>query len=213
MNKGNEAQYSDGQGAYKIDNIKGKKMSFVSNSSTSGFVVPTSNIINVFKDEKLTQDDLMQGGADKFFSEVMFGGSHQGSAVNLLSDKADVAAFCDACVANYVELKDGEENKEGTTMAVKQDAADPLSAYKGKEFVIIDSLPVLNAPFAVNTEATSEEDVKKIKEVMLGDTVNNDPKIWRPTDSKDSTLFKKEGDSKFVAAEDKWFDPIRDIAK
>ena len=72
----NAADYADGD-AYAIDNIAGKKMSFVSNSSTSGFKVPTNSIITHFAEENLTVDDLLEGGNDAFFGEVLFGGSHQ----------------------------------------------------------------------------------------------------------------------------------------
>ena len=79
----NSDEYKNGD-SYSIDNIKGKKMSFVSNSSTSGFKVPTNTIISHFADDNLIVDDLLEGGSDAFFSEVLFGGSHQGSAFNLL---------------------------------------------------------------------------------------------------------------------------------
>ena len=45
-------------------------MSFVSNSSTSGFKVPTNTIISHFADDNLIVDDLLEGGSDAFFSEV-----------------------------------------------------------------------------------------------------------------------------------------------
>ena len=63
----------------------------------------------------MTAEDLMEGGSDKFFSEVLYGGSHQGSAVNILTDKADVAAFCDTNLVNYVDAADGKINEVGTT--------------------------------------------------------------------------------------------------
>ena len=137
-------------------------MSFVSNSSTSGFKVPTSSIVSHFSSEdkwkNLTADDLMEGGSDKFFSEVMYGGSHQGSAVNLLTNKSDVAAFCDTVLVNYVDAEDGEFNGVGTTYKVKDDATEPFNTLKGKEFVAIASTPVLNSPFVLNTEVISDED-------------------------------------------------------
>ena len=54
---------------------------------------------------------LIEGGP--FFSEVYFGGSHQGSAINLLSGNADVAAFCDIEVQPYVEMKSGGHERAG----------------------------------------------------------------------------------------------------
>ncbi|MEI3338447.1 MAG: phosphate/phosphite/phosphonate ABC transporter substrate-binding protein [Clostridium sp.] len=217
VTKENADQYKK-DGSYEIDNIEGKKMSFVSNSSTSGFKVPTSSIVSYFsskdKWKNLTADDLMEGGSDKFFSEVMYGGSHQGSAVNLLTGKSDVAAFCDTVLVNYVDAEDGEFNGVGTTYKVKDDATEPFNTLKGKEFVAIASTPVLNSPFVVNTEVISDEDKKKIIEAFTSDEVTNNTKIFVPkSDENTKGFFKKEADEKFLAVDDKWFDPIRELSK
>lgn len=216
VKKGNEGQYKNGD-RFSIDNIAGKRISFVSNSSTSGFKVPTSGILAYFnkKDQykDLTAEDLMEGGEGKFFKEVLYGGSHQGSAVNLLTGKADVAAFCDTCVNNYVELVEGEPNKPGAVYRVKQDAAEPFNTVPGEEFVLISVTPVLNAPFVVNTETVSEEDVKKLIEAFTSDEVANNPKIFVPKDSDFAGLFsKKSGKERFVQVEDSWFNPIRELS-
>jgi phosphonate transport system substrate-binding protein len=215
VNKGDEEEYKSGDG-FSIDNIAGKKFSFVSNSSTSGFKVPSSGIVSYFSKKNeykdLTADDLLEGGEDKFFSEVQFGGSHQGSAVNLLSGKVDVAAFCDTCVNNYVELVDGEENKPGAVYKVKKDAAEPFHTVPEKEFVLISVTPVLNAPFVVNTETVSEEDRKKLLEAFVSDEVANNPKIFVPEDSDFTGLFSKKGNERFVEVEDSWFNPIRELS-
>lgn len=212
VKKGNEEQYSDGNGGYSLDNIKGKRFSFVSNSSTSGFVVPTAGIMAAFPDEELTQETLMEGGEDKFFSEVLFGGSHQGSAVNLLTDRADVAAFCDTCLANYVEPVDGEKNAIGTTYAIKEGAADPFTGMVGQEFVSIGVTPVLNAPMAINNDVTSPDDQAALLAAFTSEEMNNDPAIWKDPESDVSAMFEKEGESQFVAAEDAWFNPIRELS-
>lgn len=217
VTKENASQYQK-DGKYEIDNIQGKKISFVSNSSTSGFKVPTSTIVTKFsKEDKwkdLKAEDLMEGGKDKFFSEVLFGGSHQGSAVNLLTGKADVAAFCDTTLVNYCEASEGEFNKLGTTYKIKANAAEPFNTLVGKEFVAIANTPVLNAPFAMNTEVLSEEDQKKIIEKLTSDDVTNNKKIFVPAEDKDAIgLFKQEGKNKFVEVEDSWFDPIRELYK
>lgn len=106
---------------FSIENIQGKKFSFVSTSSASGFVVPASTIIGYFsqKDEwkNLSSEDLLEGGRNKLFSEVAYGNSHQGALVNLLLDRSEVAAFCDACIDNYIELVEGEENVRGASIS------------------------------------------------------------------------------------------------
>ncbi|MGW6661854.1 phosphate/phosphite/phosphonate ABC transporter substrate-binding protein [Peribacillus sp. NPDC055009] len=203
---------------YKIDGIQGKKFSFVSNSSTSGFKVPSTGIVDYFskqdKFKELKAEDLLEGGKDKFFSEVLYGGSHQGSAVNLLTGKADVAAFCDTCVNNYVELADGEENKAGAVYKVKKGAAEPFNTVVDKTFSLISVTPVLNAPFVVNTELVSEETREKILETLISDEMENNEKVFIPEDSKLSGLFKRvSGKERLVEVEDDWFNPIRELSK
>ncbi|MCT4478836.1 phosphate/phosphite/phosphonate ABC transporter substrate-binding protein [Peribacillus frigoritolerans] len=203
---------------YKIDGIQGKKFSFVSNSSTSGFKVPSTGIVDYFskqdKFKELKAEDLLEGGKDKFFSEVLYGGSHQGSAVNLLTGKADVAAFCDTCVNNYVELADGEENKAGAVYKVKKGAAEPFNTVVDKTFSLISVTPVLNAPFVVNTELVSEETREKILETLISDEMANNEKVFVPEDSKLSGLFKRvSGKERLVEVEDDWFNPIRELSK
>lgn len=204
-------------GKYSLDNIEGKRMSFVSNSSTSGFKVPTTGIVSYFsKEDKwkdLTAENLMEGGSDKFFSEVLYGGSHQGSAVNLLTDKADVAAFCDTNLVNYVDVEEGNMNEVGTTYKVKADAAEPFNTLGGKEFVAISSTPVLNAPFVINTDVISAEDKEKIVKEFTSDETANNKKIFVEKDGDTKGFFTKEGNEKFVTVEDNWFDPIRELSK
>jgi phosphonate transport system substrate-binding protein len=217
VNKGNANEYKNGD-KFSIDKIAGKKFSFVSTSSTSGFKVPSAGIVDYFSKKSnykdLKAEDLQEGGKDKFFSEVLFGGSHQGSAVNLLTGKADVAAFCDTCVANYVKLSSGEANTPGAVYQVKQDAAEPFNTLPGKEFELISVTPVLNSPFVVNTKTLSADDQKKIHDVLISDKVTQDEKIFVPADSKFSGLFKmKSGKEHLVEVDDKFFDPIRKLSK
>lgn len=216
VNKENVDQYKNGD-EFAIDNIQGKKFSFVSNSSTSGFKVPSTGIVDYFSQQEefkdLTAEDLLEGGEGKFFSEVLYGGSHQGSAVNLLSGKADVAAFCDTCVNNYVELADGEVNRPGAVYKVKEDAEEPFNTVVGKEFSLISVTPVLNAPFVINTDNVDEDLQAQLLEVMTSDEIANNEKVFVPEDSEFSGLFKKTADERLVEVEDSWFNPIRELSK
>lgn len=214
VNKDNASEYMK-DGKYTIDNIQGKKMSFVSNSSTSGFKVPTSNILNKFSSEDkwkdLNRDQLSEGGSDKFFSEVLFGGSHQGSAVNLLTGKADVAAFCDTNLNPYAEVESGEANTAGAVYKIKANASEPFNTLGGKEYTLISSTPVLNAPFVINTEVISADDKKKILDAFTSDEVANNKKIFSEKGSDVKGFFEKTGKEKFLPVEDSWFDPIRNL--
>lgn len=216
VDKANIDSYKNGD-EFEIDNIQGKKFSFVSNSSTSGFKVPSTGIVDYFGQKEefkdLTTEDLLEGGEGQFFSEVLYGGSHQGSAVNLLSGKADVAAFCDTCVNNYVELADGEVNRPGAVYKVKEDAAEPFDTVVGKEFSLISVTPVLNAPFVINTETVGEDLQAELLEVMTSDDIANNEKVFVPEDSEFSGLFTKSADERLVEVEDEWFNPIRELSK
>ncbi|SHI20180.1 phosphonate transport system substrate-binding protein [Sporobacter termitidis DSM 10068] len=212
VNKGEEQNYMK-DGKYAIDNIQGKRISFVSNSSTSGFKIPTTNIISHFSKldqwKDLNSDDLAEGGANKFFSEVLFGGSHQGSAVNLLTGKADVGAFCDTELVNYAAPVSGDNTSAGSVWEVKKDATAPFDTLTGKQFVIIQATPVLNGPSAYNAETLSPADVKAIQDLMTSDKIANDPLVFVPKDSSDKGFYKKSDKEQFVVVEDSWYDPIR----
>ncbi|AXI10868.1 PhnD/SsuA/transferrin family substrate-binding protein [Oceanobacillus sp. 143] len=202
------------EGEFSLDTIAGTNFSFVSNSSTSGFVVPSSSILAHFNEQEeyadLVQEDLMEGGP--LFEQVLFGGSHQGSAVNLLNGNADVAAFCDTCVENYVEVAEGDANTVGAVYKVKDDAAEPFNTVTGKEFTLMSVTPVLNAPFAANIDVLGQEDFDTLQELFTSDEVADNEKIFVPEDSGESGLFFKSADERFVEAEDSWFDPIRELS-
>lgn len=209
----NAEKYKDGD-TYKIDNIEGGSFSFVSQSSTSGFTVPTTGLIEYFQDDNLTKDSFLEGGDDQFFSEVLFGQSHQGSLFNVIDGRADAGAFCDVCVFNYVEPVEGEYNKVGTKYAIKEDAGEPFANNAGDEFTVISVTPVLNAPFVINTEVTSEEDFQTLLDAFTSDEIvnNNDIFITEEDAANGKTgLFYRDGDLRFLAVEDNWFDPIREI--
>lgn len=211
VKKGNEEQYKSGS-EYTLDNIVGKKFSFVSTSSTSGFKVPSSAIVSYFskqdKWKNLKADDLLQGG--KFFSQVLFGGSHQLSLVNVLTDKSDISAVDDVDVVSYVDLTSGEPNRPGAVYTVKKDAADPFSKLAGAQYVIIKSIPVMNGPIAVNTGALSKKTVDAMIKALTSDEVAKNEKIFIPKDSKVKGFFNAP--EHFLTTDDAWYQPIRDLS-
>lgn len=219
VRRGEEDAYRNGDG-FAIDNIQGQRFSFVSNSSTSGFRVPSANIINYFGAmdawQGLTPDDLLEGGPDNFFADVQFGGSHQGSAVNLLSDRVDVAAFCDVCVANYVSLAEGEENRPGAIYRVNDDADEPFNQYLGAEFVVISSTPVINAPFVANSNLLTAEEIQTLQDMLTSDEVANNTNIFATQEVIDggfTPLFRKTDAERFLVVGDDFFQPIRDLVQ
>jgi phosphonate transport system substrate-binding protein len=211
VKKGNEVKYKSG-GTYSIDNIVGKRMSFVSTSSTSGFNMPAAAILGQFTKEAkwkhLTKEDLAQGGSGKFFSQVMFGGSHQLSLVNVLTGRSDISAVCDFLVSSYVDLVSGKDNTEGAVYRVKQGEDAPFSALGGKEFVIIKSIPVLNPPVEANSEYLSQKTMNEITKALTSDEVANNPKIFAPSGTKGSDFQKP---CRFAKVTDAWYNPMRKV--
>jgi len=214
VKKGNEDQYLSGTD-YALDNIVGKKFSFVSTSSTSGFKVPSAGIVSYFsKQDKwktLKAEDLLQGGSDKFFKQVIFGGSHQLSLVNVLTDKSDLSAVDDFDVVSYVDLTSGTDNRPGAVYTVKRGASNPFSKLVDKQFVVIVSSPVINAPIAVNTGALSQKTVEAITQAFTSDEVTKNEKIFIPKGSKTKGFFNAP--QRFLTVEDSFYQPIRDLSK
>jgi phosphonate transport system substrate-binding protein len=211
VKKGQENQYKSG-GDYSIDNLDGKRISFVSPSSTSGFNMPAAAILGKFGKEAkwkdLTKEDLTQGGSGKFFSQVMFAGSHQLSLVNVLTGRSDVSAVCDFLVNDYVTLESGTDNTEGAVYKVKQGTDAPFTALGGKEFVIIKSIPVLNPPVEVNSKFLSKKTMDEIANVLSSDEVANNPNIFTPVGGKVSEFHQP---ARFLKVTDAWYDPMRKV--
>lgn len=201
-------QYKDGDG-YSIDNIKGKKFSFVSATSTSGFKVPSESIVSTFGLD--SSDELLEDGA--FFDTVMFGDSHQGSAVNLLSGQADAAAFDDVDVDMYFDLVSGEPNTVGAVYQVKADADAPFDSVRGESFTIIGITPVLNAPFCYNTDELTADEQQAITDAFCSEETANNAEIFAdPDDESASAIFEKDSEKTcFIQTDDAWYDPIRNL--
>lgn len=203
------ANYQSGDG-YSLDNLKGKKFSFVSATSTSGFKIPSSSIMK--KCGVASSDDLLQDGT--FFSKTMFGDSHQGSAVNLLSGQADAAAFDDVDTDMYFDLVSGSANTPGAVYKVKDDASAPFDSVRGKEFAIIGVTPVLNAPVCYNTDKLSSDEQQKITDAFCSEETANNKEIFAdPSDENAKAIFEKDSDKTcFVKCDDAWYNPIRELS-
>jgi len=201
----NENQYKI-DGEFNLDTLEQKKFSFVSNSSTSGFRVPSSIISANFD---VDSEELLEGGPDNVFSEVMFGGSHQGSFFNVLTGKADIGAFCNSCIKEYVEWTKGtyDDPSPGDIIRVIDNADAPFDQVTGTEVVLVATVPVLNAPLVMNTNLLSDEEVKALQDAFTSDETAANPLIFTPKDSDIKGLFR-EG-QRFVLVEDEWYDPIR----
>lgn len=201
--KENADQYKV-NGAFDLETLRQKRFSFVSNSSTSGFRVPSSVISQHFNVES---EELLEGGRNKVFAEVMFGGSHQGSFYNVLTGKADIGAFCNVCVDTYIEFVNGEfsDPAPGDLIRVIENADPPFDKVPGKEVVLVATVPVLNAPIVMNTNLLTDEEVQSLKDTFTSEETMGNEKIFGP---EGSSAFFEKGE-RFALVEDEWYDPIR----
>ena len=197
-------------GQYNIDNIKGKKISFVSVSSTSGYMIPVANIKQQFKLK--STDELSQSG--HFFKSVLFGNSHQGSAVNLFKGDADVAVFDDIDTNSYIDVEQGSWAKVGSTFKVKADATAPFTDVRGRESISIAVNPVQNGPFVANTKALSKADQTKIADFFTSQAATDNPKILSPVGAKVPAIWKKESNkTKLLKVTDTWYQPTHQLVQ
>lgn len=112
---------SDRSDINTIEDIKGKTMAFVDPESTSGNLVPTSEIINAFSNEKLTSNILHTNG--KFFEAVSYSGKHQAGLQAVIKGDVDVVPISDQILAS--EISNGNVN-ESDIKIIHQ--SDPIPA-------------------------------------------------------------------------------------
>lgn len=106
-----------------IQDIKGKTMAFVDPDSTSGNLVPTSEIMNAFPDDNLNNDILHTNG--EFFEAVSYSGKHQAGLQAVIKGDVDVAPISDQILAS--EIKNGNAN-ESDIKIIHESAAIPAEA-------------------------------------------------------------------------------------
>lgn len=195
--------------SFNLGLLKGKNVSFVSPSSTSGFILPARILAAIFGVK--TTDDLIL--TDRFFSKVLFAGSHQGSQVNLFRGDADAAAFAIPQTIGVYDLLEGEAYQTGAVYRVTEGADEPFTAFAGTEITVIRSIPVLNAPIVINTQTVPEEEIAKIRETLTSDKTARHPGIFNVPDSGKKGIYPKYTEqTKLVSTDDAWYDELRKSA-
>lgn len=107
-----------------IQDIKGKTMAFVDPDSTSGNLVPTSEIMNAFPNDNLNSDILHTNG--EFFESVSYSGKHQAGLQAVIKGDIDVAPISDQILAS--EIKNGNANIWSDIKIIHESAAIPAEA-------------------------------------------------------------------------------------
>ncbi len=200
-------QYRTNSG-YDLTKLKGKIISFVSTSSTSGFIIPATVLASKFGAKNT--DELIQN--KDFFSSVLFAGSHQGAEVNLFRKDADAAAFAIPGTTGFYELIAGEDFQTGAVYKVVEGAVEPFGEFAGNEITVIQSIPVLNAPIAINTQTVPAADLQKIKAALTSDKTADNVHIFQPMNSDKKGMYPKYSEkTRLVETDDGWYDKIRKL--
>jgi phosphonate transport system substrate-binding protein len=102
---------------------KGKTIAFVDPDSTSGNLVPTSEIMKAFPDLHLTNEKIHTNG--EFFEAVSFSGKHQAGLQAVIKGDVDIVPISDQIMAS--EFKNGNAD-ENAVKIVHSSAAIPAEA-------------------------------------------------------------------------------------
>ena len=106
-----------------IKDFKGKTIAFVDPDSTSGNLVPTSEIMKAFPDLHLTNEKIHTNG--EFFEAVSFSGKHQAGLQAVIKGDVDIVPISDQIMAS--EFKNGNAD-ENAVKVVHSLAAIPAEA-------------------------------------------------------------------------------------
>ncbi len=106
-----------------IKDFKGKTIAFVAPDSTSGNLVPTSEIMKAFPDLHLTNEKIHTNG--EFFEAVSFSGKHQAGLQAVIKGDVDIVPISDQIMAS--EFKNGNAD-ENAVKVVHSSAAIPAEA-------------------------------------------------------------------------------------
>ena len=200
--------FVDDTGRFDAEKIRGKKVSFVSVNSTSGFTIPAK-----FLQKKLgasDTDELIKEGT--FFEKTIFASSHQGSQVMLYTEEADIACFAIPQTIKVYSIVEGEENADGAVYEVQACDDKPFSDYVGEKITILKALPVLNAPLVINSTTASMQEIEKIKVALTSDETANNPGIFRQKGSEIKGIFPRWSEkTRLIEVNDAWYDKVRNV--
>jgi phosphonate transport system substrate-binding protein len=133
--------------------------------------------------------------------------------MNIIEKRAEVGAFCNTCVAHYIEFTKGnfDDPKPGDIVKILPNAPAPFDKLAGEEVVLIASVPVLNECIAVNQKVLTEEQVAALTAALTSDEAAANTAIFGSRkDPVNPTLFEKG--HRFVKVEDAWYNPFRTMS-
>ncbi len=200
--------YKNDKGEFSIDNIQGSKYSFVTLSSTSGFVIPATVFVSKFGQK--STDDFAESG--KFFDTVVMAGSQPLSVAQLASGAVDLCSCDTTSSTSAYDVVSGNLGEVGTVYEFKYGEGD-FAQYQGQRMVCVYSIPVPAVPFCVNTSIVPADMIEKITEYMCSSAVADNRQIFKDPDDKNTTSKWKHSSDKvtFVPADDSYYNEYRKL--
>lgn len=207
--EGEESKYLDADGKFNPDTLRGEKYSFVSLSSTSGYVIPATIFMQTFGEESI--DVFAESG--EFFDEVVMSTSQPLSVYEVASGNVNLCSCDNTSASAAYNVVEGENGEVGCVYEVKEGLEGELADWAGTRLVCIESYPVPAVPFCINTEFVPADMVQAITDYMCSDEVANNPEVFvDPKNPSHQSKYKKSSDDiRFVPAEDSYYDDYREL--
>ena len=193
-------------GKFDPETLRGEKYSFVSLSSTSGYVIPATIFAKTFGVDSI--DEFAESG--KFFDEVVMSTSQPLSVYQVVSGNVNLCSCDNTSASAAYDAVEGTNGEVGCVYQVKEGLEGELAEYAGQRLVCIESYPVPAVPFCINTDALPSDVVEKIVTYMTSDEVAANRDIFvDPDNPSHQSKYKAKGESRFVAADDSYYDDYR----
>jgi phosphonate transport system substrate-binding protein len=187
-----------GSGINSIADLKGHSFNYVDPASTSGHLVPMSDLIGL----GINPDTDLK---------TVFAGSHPTSVLSLWNDKADAAASTETTLyqlaknnqIDFCGFPDGEVGKDRTPEEIQAlfDACP-----NGKIAMLHYSAPIPNTPFAIRGDLPPSLK-SAVKDALL--SMKDDPSFV----ASSKRWFLDPSSEVGLSSLDAYYNPLRDIAK
>lgn len=206
---GEQDQFTDANGAFDFDKLRGQDYSFVSLSSTSGYVIPATVFAGKFGYDNI--DVFAESG--EFFNKVVMATSQPLSVYQVASGNVNLASCDNTSASAAYHVVSGINGEVGCVYEVQEGLEGDLANWAGSRLVCVNSFPVPAVPFCINTEALPADVVDAIITYMTSDEVANNPDIFvNPDNPSHKSKYKKSSDKvRFVAADDAYYNDYRKL--
>lgn len=206
---GEQERFMGGDGTFDFEKLRGQDYSFVSLSSTSGYVIPAT----IFAQE-LGYDNIdVFAESGEFFDKVVMASSQPLSVYEVASGNVNLASCDNTSASAAYDVVSGTNGEVGCVYEVRDGLEGELARWAGSRLVCIESFPVPAVPFCINTAALPAEVVDAIIDYMTSEEVAENGDIFvDPDNPSHNSKYKKSSDAiRFVRADDSYYDAYREL--